>query len=74
MDPDLLECMDLHIVRNILDKPELAFNKFMEMKSAKKYIINEKEKITQFKNEEFNLKIKKTYKNRFYNIIKNMER
>ena len=73
LDPDLLECMDLHIVRNILDKPEIAFNKFMEIGTAEKYIANEKEKITQFKNEDFDLKIKKTYKNRFYNIIKNME-
>jgi|UniRef100_A0A6C0C566 hypothetical protein len=70
LDQDLLELMDLHINRNILDKPEKAYDKFLDLDMSKKYISNECKKINELKKEEFEMKIKKTYKNRFYNIIK----
>ncbi len=69
LDQDLLEYMDSHINRNISNKPETAYNNFLELEMAKKYITNENSK-NILKRNDFDLKVKKTYKNRFYNIIK----
>jgi len=69
LDQDLLEYMDSHINRNSCNKPEIAYNNFLELEMAKKYITDENSK-NILKRDDFDLKVKKTYKNRFYNIMK----
>ncbi len=68
LQSELLIWMDTHIARNYNKKPKDAFIAFMDYEQTKEFINNEK---TTLNKEAFKTKIKKTYKNRFYNFNKN---
>jgi hypothetical protein len=67
LDEELLIWMDTHISRNNNKKPVNAFNEFMEYTCSKTLINKEN---TSLSDAEFKIKIKKTYKNRFFNFNK----
>lgn len=65
LDEDMLIWMDTHISRNFHKKPNDSYNEFINYENTKILLNNEN---TNLKKDEFHLKIKKTYKNRFYNF------
>tara|TARA_Y100000817_G_C16742136_1_gene492950 strand:+ start:271 stop:822 length:552 start_codon:yes stop_codon:yes gene_type:complete len=78
LDRDLLNAIDKdisNIINSRLDvtpKPHSAFTNFMKKMEYKDIINNEKERLStkNLEDNDINDKIKKTYKNRYYNCIK----
>ena len=68
LDRDLLDAIDSHIDGNISSRPAIAYKNFMDDEQNSELIEKSVEDLKEhnLNTEDINLKIKKTYKNRFY--------
>ena len=68
-DRSILDIIDVDIKKNQLIKPSIGYNNFRQKKEFEKDIVNEKKRLFKNNNiseEEFEKKLKKTYKNRYF--------
>jgi hypothetical protein len=79
IDKTILDIIDVDINTNVINqqlKPAVGFKNFMNNDNYKKEIFNEKNRLftnNNVSNDDFNAKIKKTYKNRYFIIRKRIE-